>query len=306
MIKNYSNRNLIKRLKSEEAGYVLILALIFLLFGSLTLVPLLNLTFSQLKASQMYKSRTYDTYACDSAIEDAAQKLIKMNTPLDTLEIGGSYTYTTDTINDRTPTVTITKLSLLTSLLGDEEYKIDQPHLGWLDMSLPVEETVRNHEENWVEYSCNISFNYDGTGDRFINSIGAYFSPAPSVNITGPYDEVPVPIITFDYLESVEEKITAGGFAYIYRWIKNEGPVLGGSNPTGSLNFKFRVDDADWEPATIFAWATFKEQDVSVIVSSQMVKWLIEASVGDISIRAEVLRDLEGVDILSWELSNNT
>jgi hypothetical protein len=306
MNKSSFNRNLIKRFKSEETGQILILSLIFMLFGSLTLVPLLKLTFTELETSQMYKSRTYDTYACDSAIDDAAQKLIKMSPPLDTLEIGGSYTYTTDTINNRTPEVTITKLSLLTSLLGDEEYKIDQPHLGWLNMSLPVEETVRNYEENWVEYSCNISFNYDGTGDRFIKSIGAYFSPATSANITGPYDEAPIPIITFDNLESVEEKITAGGFAYIYRWIKNEGPVLSASNPTGSLNFKFKVYDADWEPATIFAWATFKEQDVSVIVSSQMVKWLIEASVGDISIRAEVLRDLEGIDILSWELLRNT
>lgn len=296
---------LFKRLKSDETGQVLVLSLIFLLFGSLALPPLLNFTFTEMDATLMYKMKTYDTYTCDSAVEDAAHKLIKMASPLDTLEIGESYAYTTDMINNRTATVTITKLSLLTSLLGDEEYKIDQPHLGWLDMELPVEETVRNYEENWVEYSCNLTFNYDGTGDRFLESIGAYFSPAPGENITGPYDEEPVPVITFDNLESVEDKITAGGFSYIYRWVKNEGPVLSGDNPTGSLGFKFRVDNADWAPATIFAFATFKEQDVSIIVSSEMVKWLIEADVGNTSIRAEVLRDLEGIDILSWELSNN-
>jgi hypothetical protein len=238
-------------------------------------------------------------------VEDAAQKLIKMASPLNTLEIGDSYTYTTDTINNRTATVTITKLSLLTSLLGDEEYKIDQPHLGWLDMELPVEETIRNYEEDWVEYSCQVNFNYDGTGERYIKSIGTYFSPAPGENVTGPYDEVAVPVITFDNLASVEEKITAGGFSYIYRWKKNVGPMLSGDNQTGSLSFKFRVDDADWAPATIFAFATFKEQDVSIIISSDMVKWLIEASVGSTSIRAEVLRDLEGIDVLSWELIKN-
>jgi len=296
---------LFKRLKTEEAGQILVLSLIFLMFGSLTMVPLLNFTFTELDASLMYKIKTYDTYTCDSAVEDAAHKLIKMVSPLDTMEIGGSYTYTTDTINDRTATVTITKLSLLSSLLGDEEYKIDQPHLGWLNMDLPVEETIRNYEEDWVEYACDVNFNYDGTGERYIKSIGTYFSPAPGENITGPYDEVPVPIITFDNLESVEEKITAGGFSYIYRWVKNIGPVLSGDNPTGSLSFKFRVDDADWAPATIFAWATFKEQDVSIIVSSEMVKWLIEANVGNTSIRAEVLRDLNGIDILSWELSKS-
>ena len=296
---------LLKRLKSEEYGQVLILSLIFLMFGSLTLVPLLKFSFTELDGTLMYKDKTYDTYACDSAVEDAAQKLIKLVPPLDTLEINGSCTYTTDVINNRTATVTITKQSLLTSLMGDDEYKLGQPHLGWLQMALPVEETVRNYEEDWVEYSCNLSYNYDGTGDRFITSIGTFFSPAPSVNITGPYDEQPIPIITFDMLESTEEKVTAGGFSYIYRWIKNMGPILSGSNPTGSLGFKFRVHDADWEPATIFAWTCFKEQDVSVIVSSEMVKWLIEANVGNTSIRAEVLRDLQGVDILSWELSTN-
>jgi len=294
---------LFKRLIADESGQVLVLSLIFLLFGSLTIPPLLKFTFTEMDATLMYKMKTYDTYTCDSAVEDAAQKLIKMASPLDTLEIGDSYTYTTDTINNRTATVTITKLSLLTSLLGDEEYKIDQPHLGWLDMELPVEETIRNYEEDWVEYSCQVNFNYDGTGERYIKSIGTYFSPAPGENITGPYGEVPVPIITFDKLESVEEKITAGGFSYIYRWVKNQGPVLSGDNQTGSLSFKFKVDDADWAPATIFAFATFKEQDVSIIISSEMVKWLIEASVGNTSIRAEVLRDLEGIDILSWELS---
>lgn len=296
---------LFKRLKTEEAGYVLVLSLIFLVFGSLTLPPLLNFTFTEMDATLMYKTKTYDTYTCDSAVEDAAHMLIKMAPPLDTLEIGNSYTYTTDTINNRNATVTITKLSLLTSLLGDEEYKISQPHLGWLEMELPVEETVRNYEEDWVEYSCQVNFNYDGTGERYIQAIGTYFSPAPGENITDPYDEVPIPVITFDYLESMEKKITAGGFSYIYRWVKNMGPTLSGDNPTGSLSFKFRVYDADWEPATIFAFATFKEQDISLIVSSEMVKWLIEASVGNTSIRAEVLRDLEGIDILSWELSQN-
>jgi hypothetical protein len=296
---------LLKILKSGESGQILVLSLIFLMFGSLTLVPLLNFAFTELDATLVYKTKTYNTYACDSAVEDAAQKLIKMAPPLDTLEIGGSYTYTTDAINDRAATVTITKLSLLNSLLGDEEYKLGQPHLGWLQMTLPVEETVRNYEENWVEYSCNLTYNYDGVGDRFITSIGTFFSPAPGANITGPYDELPVPIITFDFLESTEEKVTAGGFSYIYRWVKNMGPVLGGSNPTGSLSFKFRVDDAEWEPTTIFAWTSFKEQDVSVIVSAEMVKWLIEANVGNTSIRAEVLRDLQGIDILSWELSTS-
>ena len=164
----------------------------------------------------MYKTKTYDLYTCDSAIEDAAHKLIKMVPPLGELEIGGnSYNYTTDSINGRTANVTITKLSLLTGIVGDDEYKVDQPHEGWLDLGLPPEETTRNYEENWVEYICQLDFDYQGISNRQVESIGVFITPYPGDILTGPYDEVVIPAITWDDFETQEERIAAGGFSYI-------------------------------------------------------------------------------------------
>jgi|GEM_PF-3368821 len=294
--------NILKRIKKEETGQILILSLIFMVFGSLTLVPLLNFTFTEMDATLMYKTKTYDTYTCDSAVEDAAHKLIKMAPPLGTLDIGDSYSYTTDAINGRTADVTITKLSLLSGIIGEGEYKYDQPHEGWLDLGLPPEETTRNYEENWVEYQVQLDFDYQGTGKRNIESIGVFLTPYPGDIVTGPFDEVAVPVISFDDLESQQERIAAGGFSYIYRWQNNKGPEFDKDNRTGSISFKFRVDDADWSTNIVFAWATFKEQDISYVASAEFVKWLIEASVDDTTIRAEALSDMGGFSMLSWEL----
>jgi len=295
----------LKRLKTEETGTALILSLIFMLFGSLTLPPLLNFTFTEMEATLMYKDKTFELYTCDSAVEDAAHKLIKMALPLDTFEIGDSYTYTTDIINDRTAEVTITKLSLLSGVIGDDEYKTDRPHETWINLELPPEETIRNEVENWVEYQCQLNFDYQGDGNRNIQSIGVFFAPYPGDIFTGPYDEVATPVITFTKLESQEERVAAGGFSYIYRWEKNKGPVFDSDNRTGSLTFKFRVDDADWMPDLIFAWATVQEQDISYIANMELTKWIIEATVDETSLRTEALREPDGVDILSWKLSNS-
>jgi len=297
--------SVIKRLKAEESGQVLILSLIFLVMGSLTMVPLLNFTFTEMETTLVYKDKTYDLYTCDSAIEDGVHKLLKMASPLDTLDIGDSYTYTTELINDRTATVTITKKSLLTGLIGDDEYKVDQPHEGWLNFDVPSENITRNYEEDWVEYTCTLNFDYQGNGNRNIESIGAFFSPYPGDIITGPYDEVTIPVITFADLETQEMRIAAGGFSYIYRWENNKGPEFDKDNRTGSLIFQFKVDDADWTNSLMFAWATFKEQDISYVASAEFYKWQIEAVVGDTTIVAEALAELGGVDILSWELSHN-
>ena len=296
---------LLKQLKNEENGAILILSLMFLMFGSITLVPLLNFTFTQMDTTLMYKEKTFELYTCDAAVEDAAYKLIKMASPLDTLEIGDSYTYNTDVINNRTAEVTITKLSLLSGIIGEDEYKVDRPHETWINLGLPPEETTRNEIENWVEYQCQLDFDYQADGNRNIQSIGVFFAPYPGDIFTGPYDEVATPVITFTDLESQEQRVAAGGFSFIYRWQKNKGPVFDSDNRTGSLSFKFRVDDAEWMPDMIFAWATVKEQDISYIANMELTKWIIEAIVDDTSLRTEAIREPDGIDVLSWKLSTN-
>ena len=97
---------MIKQINQEESGYILVMTLIFLVIGSLTLTPLLGFTFTQMETTLVYKTKMYELYTCDSAVEDGIHKLIKMPSPLDTLDFNDSYTYTTELINDRTADVT--------------------------------------------------------------------------------------------------------------------------------------------------------------------------------------------------------
>jgi len=299
--------NIIKKIHKEESGYILIFALLFLVMGSLTLVPLLNFTFTEMETELVYKTNMFELYTCDAAAEDGIHKLIKMPSPLDTLEVGDSYNYTTELINDRTADVTITKLSLISGIIGDDEYKVEQPHEDWMSMAPPEDTVVRNFVEDWAEYTLILDFHYQGGGSRTIETIGFFLAPYPGDIVNGPDDigdAILVPEITSDDFDRVEEKIVAGGFSYTFRWVKNQGPIFD-NDDTGSLSIIVRVDDADWTLGTYFAWATVKEQDISFVASSEMVKWQIEAVVDDKTIIIEAVVDPGQVDVLSWDLFNN-
>ncbi len=108
------------------------------------------------------------SYACDAGIEDASQKMIKNVPSIQALNDGDSWTYTLPSINGMPVTVTITKTSLLDGLLGSDEYKIGQPHSGWVRYDVPPTQVIRNYEENWVEYYCTLDFEYTGGGNRMV------------------------------------------------------------------------------------------------------------------------------------------
>lgn len=63
------------RLSSGEAGQTLIIVLIFLLLGSLTLVPTLTHIGTALKTGEMYEENTHELYTADSGIEDAIWRI---------------------------------------------------------------------------------------------------------------------------------------------------------------------------------------------------------------------------------------
>ncbi len=58
------------RLLSEESGHALILVLMFLLLGSLMLVPALDNIGTALKTGVRYEEKTDALYAADAGIED--------------------------------------------------------------------------------------------------------------------------------------------------------------------------------------------------------------------------------------------
>lgn len=317
---------LLRKIHKRESGQVLILVLILLLLGGLIIAPLMGFMSTGLKAGQVFEERMDEVYAADAGVEGAIYNIIFPGAPfyaaLQALEEGGDYTYSLPTlINGEAVNVTVTKLSLLQGLLGEDEYKTGQPHEDWVSFDIPPENITRNYEEGWVEVYCEIEFEYAGTGIRQLVSVGAYFAPPPSdellISEDSPYDyidpaaEPPTPsgVITFDDLEadSPETKIVPGGFAFIWRWSKTppQGPIFYPGN-TGGFSFKFKIYDPYWaDPEPLyFIWATFKEQDISYVTNaSGLYKWLIEAEAGNTTVQSAMLEEIGVVNILTWEVN---
>lgn len=294
---------LLRRLRTEETGHILILSLIVLTFGSLVMVPFLDFVRTGFVAGSVYEKKMTEIYAADAGIEDAVHRINKLIAPLDTMETNDETVYAVDPVNGKAVDITIKKLSLLEGLLGDNEFKVGQPHESWIQYDLPEDAIVRNPGEDWVEYKCQLRFRYEGSGSRQVETAGVYFSPYPGAIIEGPYDEQATPVMTFDDLESRQMKVAAGGFAFIYRWLSNSGPIFDKNNRNGSISLRFKVHDADWAYGSTFVWATFKEQDVSFVTTAQFTKWLAIARAGNTEIRAQILRDNGQIKFLSWEIN---
>ncbi|MBA7678887.1 hypothetical protein ES703_87166 [subsurface metagenome] len=294
---------LLRRLRTEETGHILILSLIVLTFGSLVMVPFLDFVRTGFVAGSVYEKKMIEIYAADAGIEDAVHRINKLITPLDTMKTNDETSYAVDPVNGKAIDITIKKLSLLEGLLGDNEFKVGQTHESWVQFNLPADAIVRDPDEDWVEYKCLLSFHYDGSGSRQVKTAGVYFSPYPGAIIEGPYDEQATLVMTFDNLESRQTKIAAGGFAFIYRWLNNSGPIFDKNNRNGSISLRFKVHDADWTHGLTFFWATFKEQDVSFVTTTQLTKWLVIARAGSTEIRAQILRDNGQIKFSSWEIN---
>ena len=110
---------ILKEMNRKESGQALILVLILLLLGGLIIAPLMAFMSTGLIAGQVYEERMDELYATDAGVEDAVFNIIDSDAPfyqdLQGLDEGGDpceYTLT-DTINEETVNVTVTKLSLI-------------------------------------------------------------------------------------------------------------------------------------------------------------------------------------------------
>ena len=291
-----------KLFSKRESGQAFILVLILLLLGSLMLTPLLTFVSTGLKAGQLCEQKTDELYAADAGVEYALWNIIN-DSSLDDLGYGTPYPLTQE-INSLPVNVTVTKLSLIEGLLSEEEYKVDQPHEGWGEFEVPAEQVI--YDPGWVEYSCNVTFTYEGSGDRQLVTMGTFFAPFPGDKnlIEGPYDIVYTPVMTSADLEdgSPETKVASGGFSFIWRWRWEEGPIFY-TYDTGAVSFKFKIHDPDWSYSDCFIWATFKQQDVSYVTNAPgLYKWLIEAIAGDTTVRSVVIENIGALNILVWEI----
>ena len=301
-------RQSLRRIQTKERGATFVNVLILLCVGSLLIPPTLNLVQTGLVTTEIYEAKMNEIYAADAGIEDALYKIITNESALLDLDEDESYSYSLpSSVGGLTVNANVTKVSVLEGILGEDEYKLNQPHEDWIELDVPDESKVVNTEENWVEYRCDGAFQYTGAGNRTLHSVGAFFFPPPGDEslIDDPYDVVPIPIINFTKLESTETKVAGGAFAFIWRWEKSKGPVFSAGDPNGSLSFKFKIHDATWEYSTYFLWATFKEEDISFAASGEFNKWLVETSAGDTTIKSGILYDDSSGDltILTWQIN---
>ena len=293
----------LRRLLRSEKGQALPIVLVLLLLGSLMVVPLLEYLGNGLKAGQVHEDRTAELYAGDAGVEDAAHKIINSYAPLQTLGDDDFYTYSlSDPVNNVSVNVTITKLSILEGT--DEDYKEGQPHEDWLDLETPV---VVTENTTYVEYSCSISANYTGGGNRRVESMGVYYAPHPGagIQVDLPFDVVFTGALATGELEatSPEYSTPLGGFAFIWRWKKNQEATFDGGNPVGTASFKFRVHDPAWRADYWVAWFTVREQDVSYIDSGTLNKWRIEALAEDTLVTANIYQQPVGLFIATWDIN---
>ncbi|PIU56922.1 MAG: hypothetical protein COS87_00715 [Chloroflexi bacterium CG07_land_8_20_14_0_80_45_17] len=289
----------------EQKGQALPIVLILLVVGGLLIVPTLNYASTSLKGHEVVESRTLEIYAADAGVEDAAYKILTNYDPFASLAVEGSYTYSlTDPINDLPVSAKVTKLSLIADFIGDDEYKVDQPHESWVTFNSPA---VSEATEDYVEYSCDITFHYGGVGNRVIETIGAFFTPGPGSQglIVGPYEIVYTPVITSQYLEAGSPELATGAnsFAFIWRWPHNQGPQFTKTESDGALSFKFRVLDSSWTYGYYFIWATFKEQDISYVTNApDIYNWQVEATAGDTKVTSYIIGGPGKASILTWEI----
>ena len=292
--------------KKGESGQAFILVLIFLLVGSLMLPPLLSFMTTGLKASELYERKMDEVYAADAGVEDAIYKIISEDATFQALEEDESLSYTLSSeVNDLQVDISVTKLSLIQGILGEDEYKLNRPHEDWVQFDVPEDEEVRNCDEGWVQYHCDITFFYDGNGNRKVESVGTFFAPFPGDEslIEEPFNVDTTGVMTLANLESFEIKEGSGGFAFIWRWKHNRGPQFDKNHREGTLSFDFKVYDCTWEYSLYFVWATFKEQDISYVTNADFYKWLIEATAGDTRVLSVVIRDTSGLSVLTWEIN---
>jgi len=282
------------------------IVLILLALGGLLLAPALSYASTTLKVDQTHKQKMAELYAADAGIEDVMHKIVTDDASLESLGIGGTYEYPAESLpvinNLQLDSITVTKLALVSGILGEKEYKLGQPHAGWLQPGMPVEV---ERTETYVEYACDITIAYNETASRQVSGIGAFFSPFPGDEslIVCPYDVVFSGVLASAAPTSTETKLVTNGWAVLWRWAA--GVKFDKDHPNGSLSFKVKILDPDWELGLYFTFLTTKEQDISYSASRDLYRWVIKAEVGNTIVKSCVLEeeDINYLDILTWEIN---
>ena len=297
-------RKILKRLKGEESGQALILALLMLALGGFIMAPLLTFMGSGLLAGETIEEKMNGIYAADAGIEFGIDKILKSAILLPT-EVDGSYTYFDITdpelINKKEVDVTVVleadRLEFVAELL-DITYATTS-HTDW--------QLVEHDPEPGVYY---LDLEYVGSSSKVrIEDMGAWFYGSQweyvEDSVSGITDSFPD--FTFDSFPYL------GGVAFIWRWENNPTRPAFGSVPdhyTDFLRFEFTPMDI---PSLYVGWSEGGPSAIGIATTGIVFEfWQIRATAtdpitgGETEIVVYLNRMGEGedeeIDIWSWEI----
>jgi Tfp pilus assembly protein PilX len=270
MKKNY--RLLKARLISEQSGQALMLVLVFLLLGSLILVPLLDQINTALKTGIKYEDRSRELYAADAGIEDGIWRIKYEG--LKALYGEESYNYNfsnnatynvENPVNGLTTTVTINNIWIPSNVTLDGLGLSSAQAMAMMDTDkLKISGTAGAVPHQ--PYQITINFT-PATGDNLtIKSVGVWLPQgftyvAQSCNFDNPANSSQP-----YYRDSVEVSEHCGGQAIVWHFdIDSAYPlfsnfpnlVTDSGNLTSSFEFSYTppAGDPDRLPSGI-AWVT--------------------------------------------------
>jgi hypothetical protein len=165
------------RFSSGEAGQALILVLIFLLLGSLTLVPTLTHISTALKTGEIYEQNTNELYTADSGIEDALWRIKYdfMGPDYNPYDFETAWPYQTEDINGMVADYTISNVWFPTNV-----NLVDPYATGYINLTPEEIQQMMESEKLKVEGSNDFTDNVS----PYTYKISIEFTPDLGDNLT--------------------------------------------------------------------------------------------------------------------------
>jgi Tfp pilus assembly protein PilX len=273
------------RLLSEQSGQALILVLIFLLLGSLTLIPVLDQIGTSLKTGVKYEDKTKALYAADAGIEDGIWRIKYEG--LEPLFDEDSYNYDFSTnasydlagpVNGLTTNVTIENVWIPSNAtLGSFSLSADQAMTMIESGKLAVSDTAGAVPGQ--PYHIKIDFVPAATDNLTIKSVGVWL-PQGFTYVTGSSSLEQASIFADCHPDSVSVSDHCGGQAIVWSYNPPDYPLFtlfpnfvsdnGTLTSTISFNYTPPSTDPTKMPAGI-AWVTTQMTDAFGVQKSNDV-----------------------------------
>ena len=260
-------------LSSGQSGQALILVLIFLMLGSLTLVPTLTHINTALKTGEIYEENTNELYTADAGIEDSLWRIKYdfMGSDYDPYDFETAWPYQTEDVNGMTANFTIKNVWFPTNVSLTDPYAP-----GFIDMT-PDEIAEMMESEKLIvagsalpgqPYRIMIDFNPAAGDNLTVKSLGVWlprgFTYVPdscSLQAGGQFTDY-----NPDDIASAE---VPGGSTVLWSYDADypylaDFPGFDPEDMTFAITFSYTPppDHLTWLPAAI-AWITAEMHDPS-------------------------------------------